>query len=147
MLVKESISFQRGADPKNVLGIGQQHLIEKWLKQQQIYNYTINDDMTIDVRSSVILDKDIGNIPEYIQFGKINGIFNCNDCGLTTLRGCPTYVEDSFFCSRNMLTSLQYAPKIVEDSFWCTGNIGKKLTEKEVRKYSKVGRSINLKTF
>jgi len=120
------------------LGIGQQHLIEKWLKQQQIYTYTINDDMTIDVTDRVRIRPDTGNFPDYIQFNKINGDFNCNDCKLTTLRGCPTHVTDAFFCSRNYLTTMKYAPKIVENNFWCTGNKGMVITEDEVRKYSNV---------
>ena len=52
MLVRESISFTRGNDPKNVLGIGQRYLIEKWLDEMDIEKYIINDDMTINIKRS-----------------------------------------------------------------------------------------------
>ena len=144
MLIRESISFQRGNDPKDALGIGQRHLIEKWLKEQRIENYIINDNMTIDVNEPVSININNGNIPEYIQFNKIKGNFICNDNKLTSLRGCPYHVTDAFFCSRNYLTSMEYAPKIVENNFWCTGNKGKRLSEEEVRKYCNVGNMIIL---
>ena len=44
MIVRESISFTRGNDPKNVLGIGQRYLIEKWLDEMDIEKYIINDE-------------------------------------------------------------------------------------------------------
>ena len=138
MLVKETISFQRGGDPKDTLGIGKRFLIEKWLEKMHVKYYKINDDMTIDsIESCFIIsdDKNIGIFPEYIQFNRINGHFRCNDCGLTSLRGCPYYVDESFFCSRNYLTSMKYAPKIVKEQFWCTQNVGKKITKSEILKY------------
>ena len=122
MIVRESISFTRGNDPKNVLGIGQRYLIEKWLDEMDIEKYIINDDMTINIKRSGgyinINNKNLVYFPDYIQFNKIIGSFNCNDNKLISLRGCPRYVSESFFCSRNYLTSLEYAPIEVGSEFF-----------------------------
>ena len=158
-LVKESISFTRGNDPKNVLGIGQRYLIEKWLEEMNIKNYIINNDMTIDVNDCVELrDRNIVLLPEYIKFNRV-GEFQIRRNKLTSLRGSPDYVSGffvcdynqltslkyspkqcgSFSCSANLLTSLEGCPKIVRNRFWCENNV-KQFTKKEVLQYCKVSR-------
>ena len=37
------------------LGVGQEAQIKKWLDEHKIRNYTINDDLTIDVNGNVNL--------------------------------------------------------------------------------------------
>ena len=163
MLVRESISFIRDQDPKVSLGIGQVHLIKKWLDEMSIINYVINDDMSIDVKGNINLDyKNLTSIPEFIKFNKVGGYFYCDNNQLTSLEGCPKTVERDFFCSSNQLTSLEGCPNIVKGNFYCNNNkltslegcpktVGgsffcsnnqKKFTEKEVRKYCKVRGSI-----
>lgn len=164
MLVRESISFERGADPKNVLGIGEYYLIKKWLDEMRIENYHINDDMTINVIGDVHLQatwveslkkninkwEDMGNFPEYIQFNHVSGDFYCQGCGLKTLRGCPKHVMGDFYCSSNNLTSFQDCPKHVMGDFWCYDNEGYNLKindEKYLKKYCKIKGQIGLSIY
>jgi len=149
VLVREFISFQRGQDPKSTLGIGQRHLIEKWLEEHvheaNRCNITINNDSTINCAANIWFKSDnpIIQFPDYIQFNKVDGDFNCNDQKLTSLRGCPYYVDKTFFCSRNNLKSLEYSPKQVTN-FYCTDNNGKEFSRKDLAKYCKVSYFIRL---
>ena len=157
-LVKESISFQRGIDPKETLGIGQKYLIEKWLEEMKIKDYIIRDDMTIDVGAVELRDKGIVMLPEYIKFNRV-GEFQIRRNKLISLRGSPEYVETFFVCDNNQLTSLKYSPKecgyfsctgnlltslegcpkIVHNDFWCEDN-SKQFTIQEVLQYCKVSK-------
>ena len=97
--------------------------IEKWLKEYDIRNYTINDDFTIDVNGNVYLSAiDLKEFPEYIQFGVVRGDFVCRINYLTSLRGVPRIVEGNFDCADNELTSLEGAPKKVGGYFDCGHN-------------------------
>lgn len=94
--------------------------VKTWLDDMGIRNYTINDDLTVDVNGDVdISEKKLTEIP--IQFGIIKRDFDCYDNLLTTLKGCPKYVRGSFDCSDNKLTSLEYSP-IETNSFYCSNN-------------------------
>lgn len=63
------------------LGIGIKVQIEKWLNEYHIRNYTINDDLTIDVKGDVFLSSyKEEQLPEYIQFGYVTGYFNIYRC-------------------------------------------------------------------
>ena len=98
-------------------------LIEKWLEEYGIKNYTINKDYTIDVDGNINLyKKTIGKFPDYIQFGVVRGQFSCEKCYLTSLRGCPKKVEGFFNCSSNNLTSLEGCPLEVGETFYCDSN-------------------------
>ena len=138
MLVKESISFQRGVDPKDVLGIGKRFLIEKWLDEMGILNRCeINADLTIDSRYSIKLSyKKLVKFPEYIQFRKCDNIFSVQNNKLISLRGCPIHVELMFSCSNNNLTSLEGCPKKA-GAFYCHSN-PRLFTKDEVLKLCKV---------
>ena len=97
-------------------------LIEKWLEEYDIKNYTINDDFTIDVNGDIdLLDEDLIEFPDYIQFELVKGYFNCSFCQLTSLRGVPRIVKGYFDCSHNNLTSLEGAPKKCHN-FYCYSN-------------------------
>jgi hypothetical protein len=117
------------------LGIGRKKMIEDWLEEQQIYAYhIINDDYSIDITEYGVDIRSIGlNVfPDYIQFNKINGFFNCCHNNLTSLRGCPIYyVKGDFLCSSNKLRSLDFCPKYVGENFYCGYNITK-FTQKDV---------------
>lgn len=49
-----------------------------------------------------------------VNFGVVNGTFDCSGLGLTTLVGAPSKCSE-FNCSNNLLTSLQGSPQIVYD--------------------------------
>ena len=98
-------------------------LIEKWLKEYNIKDYTINDDFTIDVDGNINLNKrNLVRFPEYIQFDIVKGNFYCPIGALTSLRGCPREVRKNFNCSGNKLTSLEGAPEKVWYKFDCSSN-------------------------
>ena len=97
--------------------------IEKWLKEYDIKNYTINDDFTINVSGNVnLFRRDLTEFPDYIQFGVVRGNFVCTDNNLTSLRGVPREVGQGFYCDINKLTSLEGAPEKVGEKFDCNYN-------------------------
>ena len=96
--------------------------IAAWLDSNEIMNYTINDDLTVDVNGVVNLTgSKFDKIP--VKFGKVTGYFSCDNCkNLTSLEGCPTSVGGSFYCSNcTSLTSLKGCPESVGGEFWCVG--------------------------
>ena len=60
------------------LGLGKDELIRNWCKENKIENYSINSDLTIDVRLGNDNDKygyflnPYKPIPDYIKFNKID---------------------------------------------------------------------------
>ena len=97
------------------LGIGIQPKIEEWLKQHKITNYTINEDLTIDVNGNVYLNNYVEKeLPEYIQFNNVSKKFVLWHSNIVNLRGCPVTCE-SFGCIKcDNLSSLKGCPKIVD---------------------------------
>lgn len=90
-------------------------------EKYDITNYTINDDMSIDVDGDVSFWKsEMEELP--LKFGKVSGSFDCSDNKLTTLKGSPYYIGTDFDCSNNKLTSLEFSPKKIECDFNCCGN-------------------------
>lgn len=95
--------------------------IKTWLDNHKISKYIINKDFTVDVDGSVNLGNcKMDKLP--FKFGRVSRSFICAECGLTTLKGCPSYVGFDFICSLNLLTSLKYCPKEVGGDFHCDGN-------------------------
>lgn len=81
------------------------------------FKFTLNS--TGDVK---ITDKFVKNGKLIYQFDEVGGTFNCCECGLTSLEGCPQTVGGKFLCSFNKLTSLKGCPQIVPDELHCTDN-------------------------
>jgi Leucine-rich repeat (LRR) protein len=82
--------------------------IKEWLENNEIKDYTINDDLTIDVDGDVHLrKKNLTEIP--VQFGFVKGIFDISYNQLTSLKGCPTVLR-TLWCGGNQLTSLKGCP-------------------------------------
>ena len=100
-------------------------IIDSWLKENveiRAEKYTINDDYTIDVFGSVtVTNKQIKEIPDYINFRNVRGYFSIEECKeLTSLRGCPINVGLYFSCINcSSLTSLEGAPERVLGFFSC----------------------------
>ena len=98
--LKESI-LSRSSHSGEGFKVQRRELIEKWLKEYNIKNYTINDDFTIDVVGNVNLNKrNLVRFPEYIQFGIVKGYFDCYYTHLTSLKGAPKSVGTFFSCFR-----------------------------------------------
>ena len=130
------MNFERRKDPLGALGIGRRKMIEDWLDEMEIYNYIINDDLTIDIDdkhsdSVDLMHKGFKELPVFIQFGNV-GSFYISHNELQTLRGCPTYVQRTFSCQDNKLYSLDGCPKKVGETFKC-GQNKKQFTEEYVR--------------
>ncbi len=95
--------------------------VKDWLDMFGIENYTIHDDLTVDVDGDVDLsESSLDEIP--IQFGKVLGVFDLDENILETLKGCPEYVGDSFWCRSNNLYTLEGGPKYVGGHFNCGFN-------------------------
>ena len=74
--------------------------IEKWLKKYGIENYTIHDNLVVDVNGDVYLcNKILTELP--FQFGNVTGYFHCSNNKLTSLQYCPASVDGSFYCFDN----------------------------------------------
>ncbi len=100
--------------------------IKQWLDSAEISNYTINDDLTVDVDGYVSLTRmNLVKIP--VQFGVVSGYFSCMRNELTSLKGCPRTVTGDFNCSYNKLTSLDGCPEKVIGDFICSINLIKDL--------------------
>ena len=54
-----------------------------------------------------------------VRFGKVSGVFDCDNNQLTTLVGAPQTVSGNFWCDHNHLTSLGGAPQSVGGGFDC----------------------------
>lgn len=95
--------------------------ITNWLEEMKIENYTIHDDLTVDVNGTVYLSKkELTSIP--VQFGKVES-FMCQDNQLVSLKGCPHTVKSLFNCNHNQLTSLEFGPTFVGKSYGCANNL------------------------
>lgn len=156
-LVREHINekFTEDSDPIHDMGIGITRKIKKWLAKMNITNYTINDDLSIDVDGYVNLNRKLNNgkLPDYIQFGKIkNGYFSIEHNNLISLKGSPRYINGGpqapysgdFICSYNKLTSLMFAPKKISGTFICHYNT-KQFSESEIKRRTIVGKFVKNK--
>ena len=95
--------------------------IKRWLDGMGVTNYTINDDLTVDVDDDVDLRfKNLTEIP--VQFNEVKYYFSCAYNQLTSLEGSPRKVGDHFYCHNNQLTSLEDSPRKVGDYFYCHNN-------------------------
>lgn len=93
--------------------------IRKWLEHYKVKNFTINDDLTVDVDGNVDLDqRHIAKIP--FKFGKVNGHFACERNVLVSLEFAPMQAH-GMYCHKNKLKSLEFAPSQLE-YFDCSGN-------------------------
>lgn len=90
--------------------------IETWLKEMNIINATIDDNLMVSTISDVdISHKQLDNIP--INFLRVRGSFDCSDNNLVTLKGSPREVGHHFRCINNYLKNLIGSPIKVGKSF------------------------------
>jgi len=86
-----------------------------------IENYTINDDLSIDVDGGVgLYSKNLEYLP--LKFNYVSGYFDCYGNKLKTLEGCPQTVGGYFYCTNNGLKTLKGSPKTVGGGFYCSNN-------------------------
>lgn len=95
--------------------------IEEWLLENDIYDYNINDDLSVDVDNDVILnDRELEKIP--VQFNNVLGCFDVSHNNLLSLKGSPKKVKDFFDASFNYLESLKYFPNFIGENINVEGN-------------------------
>ena len=83
-----------------------------WCTDNLIENFTINDDLTVDVDDNVILYLcQMEELP--VQFGNVSGDFILGENNLKTLEGVPTSVGGDFICGGNDIRDLDYFPKVI----------------------------------
>jgi hypothetical protein len=103
--------------------------IKDWLLKNKIFSFTINDDLSVDVKGSVNLYMlKVDELP--IQFGVISGDFNISCCQFKNLKGSPKHVFGSFNCSENPIESLEFVTQKIGGNFDCSFCRLKELTIK-----------------
>ena len=90
--------------------------VENWLWLHNIQSFTINENLTVDVKGDVSLSYS-GVTKLEVQFRRVIGNFSCDT--LHTLKGCPEYVEGNFH-SHTKENNLKYSPKVVRGDFAVT---------------------------
>ena len=84
--------------------------IASWLEKYNITEYTIHDDLTVDVFQTVDLsDQKLAYLP--VQFARVQGSFSCSHNYLTTLKGAPREVTENVSFYNNRLTGLIGCPQ------------------------------------
>ena len=90
-------------------------------EKYEIENYTINDDLSIDVDDNVHLGfKMLEYLP--LKFNYVSGGFGCYENKLISLEGSPQILDGSFLCFENELKSLEGSPSVVNGNFICYEN-------------------------
>ena len=92
----EGINFERDLEPMDKLEVGEHYRIKQWLKEMDVPEdtYKINPDGTIDIFGDInIVANQLEELPEYINFGKINGSFYAAHNKWKSLRGFPKEVN------------------------------------------------------
>lgn len=111
--------------------------IDKYYRTSK--GYTISNEPNEDGKyvvdatsNAVVKNKRLTSLTnEMFVWGKVNGWFDCRDCDkLTSLDGCPKYVEAYFSCANTGITSLDGCPTNV-NIFTCNG-CKKTFTKKDV---------------
>lgn len=101
--------------------------ILNFLLVNNIRNFKINDDLTVDFSSNT----DFSNIyfkELPFKINSVKGSFVCSKNNLTTLYNFPDYIESYLCVSNNDITNLKYFPKFVGKSIKLQNN---KLTSLE----------------
>lgn len=89
-------------------------------EKYSIVDYTINNDLSIDVNRTVHIDNwELTELP--LHFGIVNGHFDCSNNYLTTLKGSPKTVTGIFMSQYNNLKTIAYAPNTAK-VYWFNNN-------------------------
>jgi hypothetical protein len=92
-----------------------------WCHQYKVCNYTINEDLSLDVNDKVnLLETGLEFLP--VQFNQVKGNFAISYNNLTTLKGCPKKVLGHFICQSNQLVSLVGGPEEVTGAYIAIDN-------------------------
>jgi len=97
--------------------------IKEWLDENLIENYTINDDLTVDVNGCVILYLVyMEQLP--VKFGHVKEDFVLGENGLESLKGVPHTVGGDFICGGNIqVDDLTFFPIKICGRIMLTNNL------------------------
>ena len=95
--------------------------VKAWLDKYKIKNYTINNDLTVDVEGNVDLaSMHIKELP--VQFGVVTGEFDISyNKNFKSLKGVPKEVHN-FFCVETSIETLEDGPEKVEKCYYVHSN-------------------------
>lgn len=95
--------------------------LNRWLHYHGIKNAKVDPNtLVVDVDGDVEFDvEDITALP--CQFGTVTGDFSVGGMPLTTLKGCPHTVGESFDCSHTDITSFEGGPSKVGRNYLASG--------------------------
>ena len=79
------------------LGIGKKANIEQWLKKHDVYDYEINQDMTINAREVRIVNYPEEKFPDFIKFNFV-GNYSLYNCPKLTSIVFPQEIDCNFVC-------------------------------------------------
>ncbi|WP_072681850.1 hypothetical protein [Arcobacter sp. LA11] len=103
---------------KPIVAITNKDDISKWLHTNNIKNFKILEDNSVDVQGDVRLSNTLENLLKLpINFNEVHGDFDISDNVLTSLEGSPQKVTGDFLAYKNELQSLKGGPKEVGKNF------------------------------
>jgi len=149
-LIKESIEFKRGEDPKKSLEVGLYSKIKKWMNEMGVEeeSYIINSDFTINLikyfswlidLGGASLNKPIEKFPEFIKFNIAHKGADFSRSGFFYLNGFPKIIKGDFYLDGNNIISLDGFPEEVEGNIFFHNNKGNlKPTEEMIRAICKI---------
>ena len=95
------------------LNLDTKEKVEQWLIKQQIKDFYIHPDLTVDVGNNCdISQEELWEIP--VKFGYINGDFRCTRNNLSSLTNFPSHVNGNLHCSYNFIRSLHNIHKQIK---------------------------------
>lgn len=99
---KKNFYKKQGLALRKKFKMNEKNAIVDWLDQQRIKNYSINEDLTINVQGNVNTSKrKLTHIP--VQFHHVTGYFDCSENKLISLKGSPLYIDDDLYAGQNQL--------------------------------------------
>ncbi|MCP4971881.1 MAG: hypothetical protein GY932_14960 [Arcobacter sp.] len=103
---------------KPIVAISNKDDINKWLLANNIKNFNILDDNSVNVKGDVKLSNSLDNLQKLpIIFNEVEGNFDISDNVLTSLEGSPQKVTGDFLAYKNEINSLKGGPREVGRNF------------------------------
>lgn len=99
--------------------------IKAWLKEHEINNFTIDDNLIVNINQDFILNNfskiSIDEFP--IQFGVINGSFEIANQNFSHFKNFPKIVKGKFNIYNNNFENLKGMPIFIKEDFVCGDNL------------------------
>jgi len=124
--VYSKMDFEKTGDPLKDMRMGIKAKISQWLDMMDIEGYQIADDLSITVLKDVnLVNRELEELPEFINFHKIWGSFYAGGNPWQSLRGFPKEIYGDL--------QINSISNILED-----GEINPKINKRSIKKMIKV---------